>query len=62
MYSISIFNQTWRVSLIDKVKRITKDSSTMSEHSGVRTYTFFSKANKHKFFKCNTVGGGKDLT
>lgn len=34
----------------------------MAEHSGVRIWTFFSKANKHKFLNYNTVGGEKDLT
>lgn len=59
-YSITIFNKTWRGSFVEKVTRITKDSSAVTEHSGVGPYTFFS--NKHRFFKYKTVGGGQDLT
>lgn len=44
MCPISIFNKTWRGSLVDKVKRITKDSSTG------KILHFFSKASKHKLF------------
>lgn len=61
MHSISIFNKN-RWHIVDKPKRIIKESLTMAEHSGVRTWTFFSKANKHKVLKYNTVGGEKDLT
>lgn len=44
-----------RGSLVDKVKRITKDSST----SKILHIFFFPKANKHKLFKYNTLEGEK---